>query len=357
MPVFRCIRRDPPFACPLPCGRQWGGRFRVAGATSRDILWSPAGGVVWSVPTAQSAYDFDAVELAGFTHPTRVFFAVSAEHHTIARAMVRRYLLAAQVGHRLLRTRGLYGEYFRPSAESPRPAVLVLGGSEGGLNPLVIREAALLADHGYTALALAYFREPGLPATLSHIPLEYFTHALNWLQQQPGVDRRRLAVMGTSRGGELALLLAAHDRRLHAVISYSGSGVVVSAPGTDGRVPAWTWRGKPVPWAPSERDWRHGLIPVSQINGPMLLIAGTNDRLWPSPVLLRTALTDARLHHHPFPDRLLVYKGAGHLIQPPYTAVDATIGSRYGGNAADQERADEDSWRHVLRFLLARFPS
>ena len=51
-----------------------------------------------------------------------------------------------------------------------RTAVLVFGGSEGGLATSLL--AARFAADGYPALALAYFREPGLPQTLTNIPLE-----------------------------------------------------------------------------------------------------------------------------------------------------------------------------------------
>ena len=49
----------------------------------------------------------------------------------------------------------------------------------------------------------------GLPPTLSNIPLEYFETAIEWLQHQPRLDGGRIAVSGTSRGGELSLLLGA----------------------------------------------------------------------------------------------------------------------------------------------------
>lgn len=170
----------------------------------------------------------------------------------------------------------------------------------------------------------------------------------------PAVDRNRMAVMGTSRSGELALLLAAYDRRLKAAISYSGSGVV--APSVRSfRVPAWTWHGKPIPWAHSTVIPHDAVIPVQQINGPFLLIAGKDDRLWPSSVLLRVAMVQAHSLHDPFADQLLTYTGAGHLIQPPYLPVAASIGSQFGGDARDQEHADVDSWMHVLHLLTSRF--
>ena len=59
-----------------------------------------------------------------------------------------------------------------PAGSSPRVAVLAIGGSGGGVG--MAADAALLASHGYPALALAYFHHPGRPDQLQDIPLEYF---------------------------------------------------------------------------------------------------------------------------------------------------------------------------------------
>jgi fermentation-respiration switch protein FrsA (DUF1100 family) len=130
--------------------------------------------------------------------------------------------------------------------------VLVFSGSAGGLT--TTRAAALLAAHGYPSLALAYFKAPGLPQTLSSIPLEYFTSALEELRAQPGVDRNHVLVAGESRGGEAALLLGAHFPRLvNGVIAGVPSSVV--NPGwPDTSNPAWTVRGRP----PGRQPVRHG---------------------------------------------------------------------------------------------------
>jgi dienelactone hydrolase len=117
-------------------------------------------------------------------------------------------LLTDEIVSTDVRERGLYGRFFRPATGGPIPGVLVLGGSEGGLAPYVMREAALLARHGFAALA--YFYLGSLPYRLACIPLEYFGGAIRWLQDHPSVRDDRLGVVGTSRGGELALLLGAH---------------------------------------------------------------------------------------------------------------------------------------------------
>src|SRR5450755_2758026 len=87
-------------------------------------------------------------------------------------------------------TAGFFGSYCTPARRaSRRPAVLIFGGSEGGL--AVADLAGLLASHGYPALALAYFGAPGLPANLIRIPLEYFARAARWLAAPYGWRRPR----------------------------------------------------------------------------------------------------------------------------------------------------------------------
>jgi len=100
----------------------------------------------------------------------------------------------------------LVGALFLPSASAPCPAVIVLGGAGGGLSE---GGAETLASEGFAALALAYFGIDRLPHELLEIPLEYFEKAIAWLRAQPGVDAERVAVVGNSKGGELALLLGA----------------------------------------------------------------------------------------------------------------------------------------------------
>ncbi len=74
-------------------------------------------------------------------------------------------------------------------------------------------------------LALAYFGLENLPPELYEIPLEYLETAIRWMSNQPTVNADRLAVVGGSRGGELALLLGATFPKLRAVVACVPSGV------------------------------------------------------------------------------------------------------------------------------------
>src|SRR5215210_900302 len=130
--------------------------------------------------------------------------------------------------------------------------MIVLGGAAGG-----IREggAEALASEGFSALALAYFGIDPLPHELVEIPLEYFAEAIAWLKVQPTVDADRIAAMGNSKGGELALLLGAtYPEDIKAVVGYVPSAVVWQGVSFDpgyyvrGMRSSWTYRGDPVPF-------------------------------------------------------------------------------------------------------------
>ncbi|SRR5579884_4072127 len=285
-----------------------------------------------------------------------------------------------------VRDRGLVGTLFRPAAAAPRPAVIVVPGSGGGVPE---GPAALLASHCFVGLALAYFRVEHLPPWLAEIPLEYFETAIRWLRSHGTVADRPVGVMGTSRGGELALLLGATFPDIAAVVGYVPSGVVWAAvPGGDrgGRRPAWTYRGEPVPFV-SSHDPRQtdepaspeplaltpvflraledrpavgaAEIPVERINGPVLVISGQDDQMWPSPVLAEIAMTRLARRGHRFPYRHLSYPGAGHIIGQP--GLPATVSASvhplsgrlmaYGGNPKDNAAAAADSWPKVLDFF------
>lgn len=256
-----------------------------------------------------------------------------------------------------VREEGLIGTFFLPTSSAPVPAVIVLGGSEGGLNYVVERKAALLASHGIAALELAYFGIGDLPATLTNVPLEYFETAIRWLQKQPGIAPDKLGVMGSSRGGELALILGSMFDDLKAVVSYVGSGYVVGSPDGSG-APAWTWQGEPIPYFTDEiartGETERAEIRVEQTNGPVLLVSADADDVWPSTRLSRVALDRLRRFDHPFADQFLSFPGAGHMITPPYLPLTTTIISSYTQDPVAQQAANVGAWRATLQVFESR---
>ena len=259
---------------------------------------------------------------------------------------------------------GIYGDLYLPKSDGRRhPAVLVFGGSEGGLS--TDAAAALLAAHGYPALALAYFDVNGLPRYLENIPLEYFAKALRLLAAQPGVDPARLLVWGTSRGSEAALLLGVHYPTLvHGVIAAVPSSV--ANPGLpDVSLAAWTFGGKAVPTVsatepgePTPTD-SAAIIPVEQIAGPVFLVCGGDDELWPSCDYSDAIL--ARLQNAPNPPVELRYQDAGHFVGllvpylPATTSGTTATGDRVeaGGSPTADGAGRADAWPKLLAFVAA----
>jgi hypothetical protein len=141
----------------------------------------------------------------------------------------------------------IVGVFIRPKEiTEPTPAVIVLGGSEGGYSEAW---AAVIASRTrMPTLALAYFGRDGLPSTLESIPLETVEKAIDWLGQQPSVASDRIGVVGASRGGELAMLAASVFPQIRAVVGYTPSGVIWSGIGKSPDAPAWTYRGRAFPY-------------------------------------------------------------------------------------------------------------
>jgi dienelactone hydrolase len=288
-------------------------------------------------------------------------------------AVVVRYFLAPDVRQMPVSDEGLRGHLFLPP-NTPAPGVLVLGGSEGGYADEV---AALLASNGFTALSLAYFGVGGLPAELGEIPLEYFERAVAWLGEQSAVLDGRVAILGTSKGAEAALLVASRSPAVRGVVAYTPSSVAWYCICSGLPRSSWSLDGKGIVAVPPLRqpppaaagpvrpaaNYLSRLrgapvgatILVERIRGPLLLVAGDDDQLWPSFLMARQIMERrASRGGHPS-DRLLAYAGAGHLIGKSFLPAGSTriAGGRIetGGTPAANARAQADAWPKVLQFL------
>jgi dienelactone hydrolase len=253
-------------------------------------------------------------------------------------------------------TTGFLGQYFAPAGAARHAAVLVFGGSEGGLDGTLL--SALLASHGYPSLAIAYFAEPGLPATLSNIPLEYFATALRWLAAQSEVDPSKIFVSGVSRGSEAALLLGAYFPSLvHGVIaSVPSDAAICSFPGCGG--PAWTLNGQALPYTrdfddPQPTDNPAAVIPVARIQGPVLLDCGRSDMVWVSCPYAQAIMTELDRAHDRFAHELFAYPDAGHGVGElvPYEPGFQIPENLSGATPLANDVAAAKLWPQVLKFL------
>jgi pimeloyl-ACP methyl ester carboxylesterase len=192
------------------------------------------------------------------------------------------------------------------------------------------------------------------------------------------------------------LLLGATFSDINAVSAWVPSGVVfwplgLAEPGDARPRAAWTFRGKPLPYLQEKnasvgpipvvepgrpvaltpyylshlhdaRAVEQATIPVEKIRGPILLISGTDDQMWPSSALADIAMRRLETKHYAYPVQHLKYEGAGHLILLPYgprtiraigLQVQGFAGQLYsqGGTPKLDAEAGADAWRKLLYFL------
>jgi dienelactone hydrolase len=275
--------------------------------------------------------------------------------------------LGVAEGVRQIKIEGqLHGVLFLPNTKERRPGVLVVGGSEGGM-PL--GKAAWLASRGYAAFALAYFRYDDLPPLLEGIPLEYFGSALGWMMQRPEISADRIAVMGTSRGGELALQLGSMYPQIKAVVAYVPANVRYPACCGNTRVPyAWTWQGQALAFEFPRGRGRNpepalgAAIAVEHTHGPILLISGEDDGVWNSTEMANAVVARLKQTHFPYPYEHLKYPHAGHRAGRPeivptwHGAVRNPTSGREenpGGRPQGDAQSSLDAIPKVLEFLRA----
>jgi pimeloyl-ACP methyl ester carboxylesterase len=236
--------------------------------------------------------------------------------------------------------------------------VLVLAGSSGRVE---VDRCRVLAEAGATAASYRWFGE-----TVDRVPLESFDDALSLLHERC----ERLVVMGTSRGAEAALLLGARHPEVDAVIAISPTDVIWPALSTERpQRSAWTSGGEPLAFVPIDDDWEAeddppefvGLyeqsletyadrvpaarLPVERIAGDVVLVAGGDDRLWPSLDFAE------RIQRRQPRATIVSHPGAGHRVLWPGETPPAASHLVHGGTPEADAELGRRAWPEVLRLL------
>lgn len=386
-------------------GRMWeSAGVYVAGAdgsVDTAVLESTAGsyrgvdanGLFWSMKLAAESRAERTTFHKNGAESDHVTLTAEMDGEVIAKATLERHWLAAGTKMRAAAMEnGFVGWLYIPPGRKRWPVVIVLGGSGGGYD---LDKAALLSRHGFATLALAYFGVPGLPHWLHRVPLEYLERAIAWLGAQDEIDAERIGVLGVSRGAELALLAASRFLQIRAVAAYAPSAVAWSSGGRDKSsgetIPCWTWKGEAIPFAPlplrkfiarsaipvgllrrpvrfrnlfrsalrNRQAVRQGMIPVEKACGPIMLIAGGDDCVWPASRMAEMIV--ARLGACGFSHTVehVNYPQAGHALRYPFMPTTVRMsrsrGMKFpillGGTATADAHAQEDAWQRTIAFF------
>jgi dienelactone hydrolase len=194
-----------------------------------------------------------------------------------------------------------------------QPLVVGLGGSEGGNAWASDRwktKRDEFVSRGYAFLAVGYFGTKHTPEVLDRISIDAVHTAIIEVAKNPKVNASRIALIGGSKGAELALLLASHYKDINCVVALVPGHCAFPALTLSASTSSWTYKGEevpyvPMPWAavPSvlKRDLRSAftimledkeavekaLIKVENINGAVLLLSAKKDEMWPSAEMSR----------------------------------------------------------------------
>jgi dienelactone hydrolase len=218
------------------------------------------------------------------------------------------------------------------SVQGKRPGILVVH-EWWGLNDYVRGRARMLAELGYTALAVDMYGEgkvathPDDAGKFSSAVMKNFdtakarfTAAADFLRKQPMVDPNRIAAVGYCFGGGVALNMAAQGAYLKGVVSFHGTPSLIEPP-------------KP-----------------GAVTAKILVLHGGADKMATQEQLdsFKQAMTKAKADY-----RIVVYPDAMHAFTNPAATA---VGKKFNIPIGYNEKADKESWAEMKKFLSGLFP-
>jgi uncharacterized protein len=208
-----------------------------------------------------------------------------------------------------------------------QPLVVGLGGSEGGnawTSDYWKKTRDKFIEKGYAFLALGYFNAKGTPDTLNKIAIEDVYNAIKIASKNKLINKKKIAIVGGSRGADLALLLGSYYKEIDCVVSIVGSSAVFPGNTSHFTTPCWTYQNKELPFVPvndeavpflMKRDLRgtfeamlkdtisveRASIKVERIKGPVFFLSATKDEICPSTPMaemMTGRLKDKKFKYH-----------------------------------------------------------
>jgi fermentation-respiration switch protein FrsA (DUF1100 family) len=101
-------------------------------------------------------------------------------------------------------------------------------------------------------------------------------------------------------------------------------------------------------------------IPVENMRGPLLLVYGGDDHLWPAAEMSEAILARLKRKNFAHLAEHLYYPDAGHMLRYPFLPTTPRSSSNkhlrgakfsFGGTPEADAAAQEDAWRHAIAFL------
>lgn len=204
-----------------------------------------------------------------------------------------------------------------------QPLIVGLGGSEGGnawTSDYWKKTRDQFIERGYAFLAIGYFGAKGTPDKLEKIAIEDVHYAIELAKKNKKINKQKIAIIGGSRGADLALLLGSYYDDIKGVVAIVASNVTFPGNTNHFTTSTWTYQNKELPFVPvndeavpylMRNDLRgtfeamlqdsieeeKALINIEKINGPILLISATKDEISPSTPMAEKMITRLKTYN------------------------------------------------------------
>lgn len=332
-------------------------------------------GFIWSMcATSGGKFGLRLLQ-SDVTKPQLVNISIHNGHHSLrdlcqghsnppmAAEVLNRWYKSPNVSRFPVNSGRLQGTLFLPNGPGPFPGVIDIYGAGGGI---MEHRAALLASRGFAVYALAFFGYQDLQKTFNDLDLNYFKEAVIFLDTHPHIQSGGVGIIATSKGAELGQFLAIHCPLVKAIVNVNGMPYLSFSPIHDGHtsypnaieldLDLYEITDEGIVAKPGHCFDTSKFFKVWESDVKILTLCGTDDlNVHPD---LQQLQADCFPAHKRDNIELVVYKGAGHLIDPPYSPHCRASFNKllqnclvWGGNPVDHAHAQEDSWRRTLNFF------
>ena len=192
-----------------------------------------------------------------------------------------------------------------------QPLVVAFGGSEGGNiyahdETKEVRE--LFLKNGFAFLSVGYFKSVNTPPEIDRIAISAIYDTIRTIANHPKIDKDRIALLGSSRGGELVLNIGSHYSDFSAIVAIAAPSFNLPSRFGWNSTSSWSFNDEEIPYARvsnnslkklRDGDFYGGISEMLKENGtraegniqtekidcPILFISAKRDEVWPSTLM------------------------------------------------------------------------
>jgi uncharacterized protein len=239
-----------------------------------------------------------------------------------------------------------------------QPLIVAFGGSQGGntwAEAYWSEMRTKFINQGYAVLAIGYFNTAGTPETLDRISLNAIYDTIKTVSNNPKIDKEKIMLLGTSRGGELVLNLASRYNDFDAVVALVPAHVRFPAASITANTSAWTFNGEELSYLPipfravvaalagnkkkaweiileNEKSKPEAQIEAEKIDCPILLLSAKDDEEWPSQYMCKEIIDRLSNNNYKYYYEHISFDGGHYVMRDHFDKVFEFVENHFQSN-------------------------